>query len=275
MCLSTMSTCSLEEVTAVAGAPIWFQLYFLKDRGFVRALLERAIAARCGALFLTVDLPARGRRLVDIRNGMTVPPRFTPGTFLEFAMKPSWALGMLRARRRVLGNLQGHVPGLEDARDILRWTDTQYDAAVTWKDIEWVRRLWPGPLVLKGVLDPADARSAMAAGAQAIVVSNHGGRQLDVAPSTISALPRIADAVGDDLELILDGGIRSGQDVLKALGSGARFCLLGRAYLYGLAAAGEAGVARAIGIIRSELAAAMALTGFTSVDAVDRGVIVP
>jgi L-lactate dehydrogenase (cytochrome) len=274
-CMSTMATRSLEEVIARTGSPIWLQLFMLRDRGFVKAFVERAVAAGCGALFVTVDLPARGKRLVDFRNGMTVPPQFTTKNFLEFAMKPAWALGALQMRKQVLGNLQGHVPGLDDADEVLKWTDTQYDDTVTWKDIDWVRKLWPGPLVLKGILDPDDARTAAAAGAQGIVVSNHGGRQLDVTRSTIAALPSIAQAVGGALEILLDGGVRSGQDVLKALALGASFCLLGRAYLYGLAADGRAGVASAIQIIRDELAATMALTGVTSIAEVGAHLIEP
>jgi L-lactate dehydrogenase (cytochrome) len=204
---------------------------------------------------------------------MTVPPRFTARNFIEFAMKPAWALGALDMRKRVLGNLQGHVSGLDDADEVLKWTDTPYDDTVTWRDIEWVRDQWPGPLVLKGILDPDDARMAVSAGAQGIVVSNHGGRQLDVARSTISALPRIADAVGGDLDILIDGGIRSGQDVLKALALGANFCLLGRAYLYGLAAAGRDGVTAAIRLVGQELSSTMALTGVTAVDEIGPGIL--
>jgi len=272
-CLSMMSTYSIEDVAQATRAPFWFQIFFLRDRGFVREVVARAAAARCTALFITVDLPMRGRRLTDIRNGMTVPPNFTAKNFLEFALKPRWALGAFRNRNRMFGNLQGHVAGLEDADEALKWSDTQYDPTVTWKDIEWIRGLWQGPLVLKGILDAGDAKTAVDVGAQGIVVSNHGGRQLDVAQSTISALPRIADAVGSSLEIMLDGGVRSGQDVLKALGRGARFCLLGRSALYGPAAGGQAGVGKAIDIVRSELVAAMAMTGVTAVEQIDAQVI--
>ena len=260
-CLSTMSVCSIEDVAAAVGRPFWFQLYVMRDRGFVRALIERAVAARCSALVLTVDLPVLGQRHCDVRNGMTVPPEISIRNLVDMAIRPAWTASILRGRRRTFGNIAGHIRGMENVNSLAKWIAAQFDPALSWKDVEWIRDLWPGALVIKGLLDVEDARRAARTGAAAIVVSNHGGRQLDGAVSSISALRPIADAVGSEIEVMFDGGIRSGQDVLRALALGARSCMIGRAYVYGLGAGGERGVARAIGIIRSELDVSMALTG--------------
>ena len=264
-CLSTMSICSIEDVAAAVEEPFWFQLYMMRDRGFMRSLIERAIAAKCSALVPTLDLQVLGQRHCDVRNGLSVPPRITLPNVLDALVKFPWTLSVLRGRRKTFGNVEGHVKGMEGVGSLAQWIGTQFDPTLTWKDIEWIRSLWPGKLVLKGILDQEDAIIAAKTGATAIVVSNHGGRQLDGAPSSISALPRIAQAVGSDLEVLFDGGIRSGQDVLRALALGARACLIGRAFVYGLGAAGQAGVSKAIDIIRNELDISMALTGLKSV----------
>jgi L-lactate dehydrogenase (cytochrome) len=272
--LSTMSICSIEDVAAAVDKPFWFQLYVMKDRGFVRSLIERAAAAKCSALVLTVDLQVLGQRHRDIRNGMTVPPELhRPKNLWDIAMRPGWTLSILRAKRRSFGNLVGHVRGMDDVNSLAQWTNSQFDATLSWKDVEWIAGLWPGKLILKGILDVEDARLAAKSGAAALVVSNHGGRQLDGAPSSIAALPPIVDAVGSAIEVLFDGGIRSGQDVMRALALGARACLSGRAYIYGLGAGGEAGVARAIEIIRNELDISMALTGINKISEIDRRVI--
>jgi L-lactate dehydrogenase (cytochrome) len=260
-CLSTMSVCSIEDVAAAVERPFWFQLYVMRDRGFVRALIERAIAARCSALVLTVDLQVLGQRHCDIRNGMTVPPELKLGNLIDMAGKPGWTASILRGRRKTFGNIAGHIRGMENVTSLAQWIAGQFDPSLSWKDVEWIRGLWPGTLVIKGLLDVEDARRAAKTGAAAIVVSNHGGRQLDGGVSSISALPAIVEAVGSEVEVMFDGGIRSGQDVARALALGARSCMIGRAYVYGLGAGGERGVARAIEIIRSELDVTMALTG--------------
>jgi L-lactate dehydrogenase (cytochrome) len=264
-CLSTMSICAIEDVAAAVEAPFWFQLYVMKDRGFVRALVERAIAAKCSALVLTVDLQVLGQRHCDLRNGMTVPPEITLNNLIDITSKPGWALSVLRGKRKTFGNLAGHVRGMENVRSLAQWIAGQFDPSLSWKDVEWIRDLWPGTLVLKGLLDVDDAKRAAKTGASALVVSNHGGRQLDGAMSSISALPRIVDAVGSQVEIMFDGGIRSGQDVMRALALGARSCMIGRAYLYGLGAGAQAGVTRAIEILRNELDVTMALTGTHSI----------
>ena len=274
-CLSTMSICSIEDVAEAVDKPFWFQLYVMKDRGFVRALIERAAAAQCSALVLTIDLQVLGQRHCDVRNGLTVPPEIRIRNVLNIATKPAWALGMLRGKRKTFGNLAGHVRGTKNVNSLAQWISSQFDPALSWKDVEWIRSLWPGKLIIKGVLDIEDAKLAAKTGAAAIVVSNHGGRQLDGAPSSISALPRIADAVGADIEVMFDGGIRSGQDLLRALALGARSCLIGRAYIFGLGAGGEAGVAKAIEIIRNELDVTMALCGVNRIGEIDRRVLVP
>ena len=272
-CLSTMSIASIEDVAAAVEKPFWFQLYVMKDRGFVRALIDRAAAAKCSALVLTIDLQVLGQRHRDVHNGLTVPPEIRLKNILDIARKPAWALSALRGKRKTFGNLAGQVRGTENLNSLARWIAGQFDPALTWKDVEWIRSLWPGKLIIKGVLDVEDAKLAAKTGATALVVSNHGGRQLDGAPSSISALPRIVDAVGGEIEVMFDGGIRTGADVLRALALGARSCLIGRAYIYGLGAGGEDGVAKAIQIIRDELDVSMALCGVNSVRAIDRKVI--
>jgi L-lactate dehydrogenase (cytochrome) len=270
--LSTVSICSIEDVREAVEKPFWFQLYVVKDRGFVRALIDRAKAAGCGALVLTVDLPVQGERRGDLRSGPTVPPRMTLRNAVDVAGRPGWVRSILAGRRRNFGNLTG-LKGMDGLTSLAEVIATHFDASLNWRDVEWIRSLWPGKLVIKGILDVEDARLARDSGAAAIVVSNHGGRQLDGARSSIGMLPKIAEAVEADLELMFDGGIRCGQDVMRALALGARSCLIGRAYMYGLGAAGEAGVARAIEIIRTELDVTMALTGVTAIDQIDRTVL--
>jgi L-lactate dehydrogenase (cytochrome) len=261
-------------VAEAVDKPFWFQLYVMKDRGFVRSLIERAAAAKCSALVLTIDLQVLGQRHCDIRNGLTVPPAIKLHNVLNIATKPGWVIGMLRGKRKTFGNLAGYARSETNVASLASWIATQFDPALSWKDVEWIRSLWPGKLIIKGVLDVEDAKLAVKTGASALVVSNHGGRQLDGAPSSISALPKIADAVGGEIEVLFDGGIRSGQDLMRALALGARACLIGRAYIFGLAAGGEAGVARAIEIIGKELDVTMALCGVNSVREVGRQVIV-
>jgi len=272
-CLSTMSVCSIEDVAAAVDKPFWFQLHFMKDRGFTRSLIERAAAAKCSALVVTVDLPVVGQRHRDIKNGMGMPPALRIRNLVDILIKPSWALGILGGKRVTLGNLAGHIRGGESLASLSQWIGRQFDTPLGWKDIAWIKGVWPGKLVVKGILDVEDAHNAAKSGASALVVSNHGGRQLDGAPSSISVLPAIADAVGSSIEVLLDGGIRSGQDIMRAIALGARACLSGRAYIYGLGAGGEAGVERSIEILRNELDVTMALTGVTRVDQIDRGVI--
>jgi L-lactate dehydrogenase (cytochrome) len=272
-CLSTMSICSIEDVAAAVDKPFWFQLYVMKDRGFVKSLIERSAAAKCSALVLTIDLQVLGQRHCDTKNGLSVPPAIRLKNVLDIATRPGWVCGMLRGKRKTFGNLAGYTPSDANVASLASWISTQFDPALSWKDVEWVRSLWPGKLILKGVLDLEDARIAAKTGADAIVVSNHGGRQLDGAPSSISALPAVADAVGSEIEVMFDGGIRSGQDVMRALASGARSCLIGRSYIFGLGAGGQAGVTRAIEIIRNELDVTMALCGVNRVRDIDRQVI--
>jgi L-lactate dehydrogenase (cytochrome) len=273
--LSTMSICSIEQVAAAVDRPFWFQLYVMKDRGFARALIERAAAAKCSALVLTVDLQILGQRHRDIKNGMTVPPEWSFAKIVDIAAKPAWLASVLRARSRTFGNLAGYVTGAkDDVNSLSVWIAGQFDTTLNWKDVEWIKSLWPGKLILKGILDPQDARIAATTGADALVVSNHGGRQLDGASSSIAALPPIVDAVGSSIEVWFDGGIRSGQDIMRALASGARTCMSGRSYVYGLGAGGQAGVARAIEIMKNELDVTMALTGINSISEIDRRVIV-
>jgi len=260
--LSTMSICSIEAVRAAVTQPFWFQLYVMRDRGFAASLIERAKAAQCSALMLTADLQIQGQRHRDIKNGLSVPPRLTLGNALDIASKPRWALGMLATKHRNFGNLAGHIPGGGKGLTTLsQWIASQFDPTLSWKDVAWVRSLWPGKLIVKGILDPEDARQAVEAGADAVVVSNHGGRQLDGAPSSIAALPHVVDAIGDRCEVWLDSGVRSGQDVVKALALGARATMIGKAFLYGLGAMGERGVTAALELIRKELDVSMALTG--------------
>ncbi len=272
-CLSTMSICSIGDVAAAVAKPFWFQLYVMKDRGVVRALIERAIAAKCSALVLTIDLQVMGQRHADIKNGLSVPPKIRLRNVVDVMTKPAWALSILLGKRKTFGNLEGCVPGMENASSFAAWIATQFDPSLSWKDIDWIRGLWPGKLIIKGVLDVEDARLAAKTGASALVVSNHGGRQLDGAPSSIAALPKIVDAVGSEIEIMFDGGVRSGQDVMRALAHGARSCMIGRAYVYGLGAGGQRGVAKAIDIIAKELDVTMALTGTRRVAGIDRRVL--
>jgi L-lactate dehydrogenase (cytochrome) len=264
-CLSTMSICSIEDVRAATGQPFWFQQYLMRDRGFNQELIERAIAARCSALMLTLDLQVIAERRRDRRNGLSIPPRITLRNALDVATKPVWALRVLFGKRRTFGNLVGRIGGTDGIKTLAEWTQTQFDASANWRDVEWVRSRWPGRLILKGVMDAEDARFALAAGADAVVVSNHGGRQLDGAPSSIAVLPEIVDAIGGRCEVLFDGGIRSGQDLAKALALGARGGLIGKSFLFALAAGGQAGVTRALEIIRDELRVTLALTGITEV----------
>ena len=263
--LSTMSICSIEDVASAVAKPFWFQLYVMRDRGFAASLIERARAAKCSALVLTLDLQVQGQRHQDLKNGLAVPPRLTFGTFLDVLTKPSWALNVLRGRRKSFGNLEGRIPNAGSLTTLSQWIAGQFDPTLSWKDVEWVKNLWGGKLILKGILDAEDAKIAASSGADAIVVSNHGGRQLDGTASSIRALPEVVSAVGGRIEVLFDGGIRSGQDVLKALALGARGALIGRAFLYGLGAMGEKGVTRVLEIIRSELDVTMALCGLRDV----------
>jgi L-lactate dehydrogenase (cytochrome) len=264
-CLSTMSICSIEQVRAAVDAPFWFQVYVMRDRGFTRDLILRAKAAQCSALMLTADLTVQGQRHREIKNGLSVPPRITLRNLLDMASKPRWAWSMLRAPSRSFGNLQGRIDNTDSLTTLAQWIARQFDPTLEWKDLEWIRELWPGKLIIKGILDPRDARIAADHGVDAIVVSNHGGRQLDSAPASIDVLPSIVQAVGDRTEVLFDGGIQSGQDLLKALASGARAGLIGKAFLYGLGALGEEGVTQTIELIRRELSVSMALTGQTDV----------
>ena len=268
-----MSICSIEDVAAAVDKPFWFQLYVMRDRGFIRELVARAAAAKCSALVLTVDLQVMGQRHRDIKNGMSVPPEIRISNLIDIATKPAWAWSVLRGKRKTFGNIAGHVRGMENVTILSQWTASQFDPTLSWKDVEWIKSLWPGKLILKGILDVEDARIAAKTGAAAIVVSNHGGRQLDGASSSIAMLPPIVEALGSELEIMFDGGIRSGQDLMRAIALGARSCMSGRAYIYGLGAGGEAGVARAIEIIRNELDISMALTGVNSIAEIDRRVI--
>jgi L-lactate dehydrogenase (cytochrome) len=272
--LSTMSICSIEDVASVTSKPFWFQLYVMRDRDFVANLIDRAKAAKCSALVLTLDLQILGQRHKDVRNGLSAPPKLTLGNMLDMALRPGWALGMLRTQRRTFRNIVGHAKDVGDLSSLSSWTNEQFDPKLSWNDIEWIRKRWGGPLILKGILDVEDARMAAETGADAVIVSNHGGRQLDGAPSSISMLPRIVDAIGDRMEVHFDGGIRSGQDVLKAVALGAKGTYIGRAFLYGLGAMGKKGVTLALEIIRNELDITMALCGKRAISEVNRDVVV-
>ena len=273
--LSTMSICSIEDVAAATKAPFWFQLYVMKDRDFIERLIDRAKAANCSALMLTLDLQILGQRHKDIKNGLSAPPKPTLANILNLMTKPRWGLGMLGTKRHSFGNIVGHVKGVADLSSLSSWTADQFDPRLTWADVEWIKKRWGGKLILKGIMDAEDARLAADSGADAMIVSNHGGRQLDGAPSSINALPAIADAVGARIEVWMDGGIRSGQDVLKAVALGARGTLIGRAFLYGLGAMGEAGVTKALELIAKELEITMAFCGHTDIRNVDRRVLLP
>ena len=272
-CLSTLSICSIEDVRAAVSKPFWFQLYLMRDRDFNQHLIARAQAAQCSAIVLTLDLQVQGVRRQDLKNGLAIPPRLTARNAFEIAMRPSWAFGVLFGKRRSFGNLEGRMPGATGLVTLSQWIATQFDPRVSWKDVEWVRSQWSGKLILKGVLDAEDARLACESGADAIVVSNHGGRQLDGAPSTISALPAVVEATDGRCEVLLDGGVQCGQDVLRALALGAKACLIGKSFLYALAAMGGEGVTTALDLIRKELAVSLALTGCNNVQAVDRSIL--
>ena len=273
--LSTMSICSIEDIAAHTSAPFWFQLYMMRDRGFIERLIERARAARCGALVLTLDLQILGQRHKDVRNGLSAPPKPTIANLINLATKPRWCLGMLGTKRRSFGNIVGHVEGVGDVSRLSEWTATQFDPALSWADVEWVKKRWGGKLILKGIMDAEDARLAARSGADALIVSNHGGRQLDGAPSSIEALPGIVDAVGKDIEVWMDGGIRSGQDVLKAVALGARGTMIGRPFLYGLGAMGEQGVTTCLEILYKEMDITMAFCGHRDVQNVTRDILLP
>jgi L-lactate dehydrogenase (cytochrome) len=273
--LSTMSICSIEDIAAATQAPFWFQLYWMRDREFMERLMDRAKAANCSALMLTLDLQVLGQRHKDLKNGMTAPPKPTLANILNLLTKPRWCLGMAGTRRHGFGNLIGHAKGVSDMTSLGAWTKEQFDPKLDWNDVEWIKKRWGGKLILKGIMDEDDARLAADSGADALIVSNHGGRQLDGAPSSIAALPAIAQAVGSKIEVWMDGGIRSGQDVLKAVALGAKGTLIGRSFLYGLGAMGEDGVTQALQIIAKELDITMAFCGHTDIRRVDRGVLLP
>jgi L-lactate dehydrogenase (cytochrome)/glycolate oxidase len=273
--LSTMSICSIEDITEHTSAPFWFQLYMMRDRDAMTRMIERCKVAKCSALVLTLDLQVIGQRHKDLKNGLTAPPRPTLRNLVNLAMKPRWCLGMAGTRRHTFRNLVGHVKGVSDMSSLAAWTNEQFDPRLSWPDVEWVKRQWGGKLILKGIMEVEDARLAAEHGADAIIVSNHGGRQLDGAPSSIRALPAIVEAVGSKTEVWMDGGIRSGQDVLKAWALGARGTMIGRAMVYGLGAMGEAGVTKALQILHKELDVTMAFCGHTDIANVDRRILVP
>ncbi|GAA0599284.1 alpha-hydroxy acid oxidase [Paenochrobactrum glaciei] len=271
--LSTMSVCSIEDVASVTTKPFWFQLYVMRDRDFVKSLIERAKAAKCSALVLTLDLQILGQRHKDLRNGLSTPPKFTPHHIWQMATRPGWCVKMLGTKRRTFRNIAGHAKNVTDLSSLAVWTAEQFDPQLNWSDVEWIKEQWGGKLILKGILDVEDARMAAKTGADAIVVSNHGGRQLDGACSSISMLSKIVDAVGHQIEIHMDGGIRSGQDVLKARALGARSTFIGRPFLYGLGAMGKEGVTLALEIIRNELDISMALCGKRDIETIDRSIL--
>jgi L-lactate dehydrogenase (cytochrome) len=272
--LSTMSICSIEDVAASTTKPFWFQLYVMRDRGFIERLIERAKAAKCSALMLTLDLQILAQRHKDLINGLSTPPKPTLANLVNLCTKPAWCWHMLGTKRRQFGNIVGHVSGIADMTSLAEWTKTQFDPTLCWSDVEWVKKKWGGKLILKGIMDVEDARIAADSGADAIVVSNHGGRQLDGATSSIRAVPAIADAVGSRVEVWMDGGVRSGQDVLKAIALGAKATFIGRPFLYGLGAMGEAGVTKCLELIQAELDVSMALCGRSNLAEVDRSILV-
>ena len=274
--LSTMSICSIEDVSAgTGGHPFWFQLYVMKDRDFIERLIDRAKAANCSALVLTLDLQILGQRHKDLKNGLSAPPKPTLATILNLMTKPRWGLGMLGTKRHGFGNIVGHVKGVENMGSLSEWTAKQFDPGLNWGDVEWIKKRWGGKLILKGIQDVEDAKLAVNSGADALIVSNHGGRQLDGAESSIRALPHIVDAVGSQIEVHMDGGIRSGQDVLKARALGAKGTYIGRSFLYGLGAMGEEGVTKALQIIHRELDLTMAFCGHTNIETVDKSILLP
>ena len=271
--LSTMSICSIEDLAANSAAPFWFQLYVMRDRDFIRRLVERARAANCSALMITLDLQIMGQRHKDVRNGLSAPPKLTLRNLINLMQKPAWCLGMLGTKRRHFGNIVGHVEGVRDMSSLADWTVSQFDASLSWEDVKEIRKQWGGKVIIKGILDAEDARAAVNVGADTIVVSNHGGRQLDGALSAIKALPAIVDAVGDKVEVWMDSGIRSGQDVLRAIAMGAQGTFIGRAFLYGLGANGQAGVTQALEIIHKELDLTMGLCGKSELRKVDSSIL--
>ena len=274
--LSTMSICSIEDVSkGTDGHPFWFQLYVMRDRDFIERLIERARAANCSALVITLDLQILGQRHKDLKNGLSAPPKLTLANMINIATKPRWAMGMLGTSRREFGNIVGHVKGVENMGSLSAWTAQQFDPRLNWGDVEWIKKRWGGKIILKGIQDVEDARLAVESGADAMIVSNHGGRQLDGAQSSIEALPAIVDAVGNKIEVHMDGGIRSGQDVLKARALGAQGTYIGRAFLYGLGAMGQPGVEKALQIIHNELDLTMAFCGRTQMDTVDKSILLP
>jgi L-lactate dehydrogenase (cytochrome) len=274
--LSTMSICSIEDVAAATDRhPFWFQLYVLKDRDFIERLIDRAKAANCSALVITLDLQILGQRHKDLKNGLSAPPKLTIANIINMATKPRWGLGMLGTKRHGFGNIVGHVKGVDDMSSLSDWTAKQFDPALNWGDVEWIKKRWGGKIILKGIQDEEDARLAVDSGADALIVSNHGGRQLDGAESSIRALPRIVAAVGKDIEVHMDGGIRSGQDVIKAVALGAKGVYIGRAWLYALGAMGESGVTKALEIIHKELDLTMAFCGKTDINSVDKMILLP
>lgn len=271
--LSTMSICSIEDVAAHSSVPFWFQLYVMRDRDFIRRLIDRAREANCSALMITLDLQIMGQRHKDVQNGLSAPPKPTLRNLINLIQKPAWCIGMLATKRRQFGNIVGHVKGVEDVSSLADWTNSQFDASLSWDDVKEIRKQWGGKVIVKGILDAEDARAAVNVGADAIIVSNHGGRQLDGALSSIKALPAIVDTVGDKVEVWMDGGIRSGQDVLRAIALGARGTLIGRAFLYGLGAKGQAGVTQALEIIHKELDLTMGLCGQPELQKVNRSIL--
>ena len=274
--LSTMSICSIEDVAkGTDNHPFWFQLYVMKDRGFIERLIDRAKAAGCSALVLTLDLQILGQRHKDLKNGLSAPPKLTIPNLINMATKPRWCMGMLGTQRRQFGNIVGHVSGVENMGSLAEWTAKQFDPALNWGDVEWIKKRWGGKLILKGIQDVEDARLAVESGADALIVSNHGGRQLDGAESSIRALPAVVDAVGSRIEVHMDGGVRSGQDVLKARALGAKGVYIGRAFIYGLGAGGEAGVTKALQLIHKELDLTMALCGRTDINTIDKSILLP
>ena len=273
--LSTMSICSIEDVAANTTKPFWFQLYVMKDREFINRLIDRARAARCSALVLTLDLQVLGQRHKDFRNGLSAPPKLTIANIINMATRPRWVAGMLGTKRRGFGNIVGHATSVSDMSSLSAWTQQQFDLSLSWKDVEWIRQRWGGKLIIKGIMDAEDARLAVASGADALIVSNHGGRQLDGAQSSIEALPAIVDAVGADIEVHMDGGIRSGQDVLKAVALGAKGVYIGRPFLYGLGAMGRPGVTKCLDILRNELDLTMAFCGLRDLQQVDKKILLP
>lgn len=274
--LSTMSICSIEDVAEHTSRPFWFQLYVMKDKPFVEKLINRAKAARCSALVITLDLQILGQRHKDLKNGLSSPPKPTPRNLMNLATKPYWCWNMLHTKRRYFGNIVGHVTGVDDMSSLSSWTSQQFDPALSWDDVAWIKDKWGGKVILKGIMEPEDARLAVKSGADALIVSNHGGRQLDGALPTIEALPAIVDAVGNDnIEIFLDSGVRSGQDVIRAVAMGARGVFIGRAFLYGLGAMGEAGVTKALEIIYNEADITMAFCGLRNIKDVNRNILVP